>query len=169
MMRAQRNVIAKTDRDRFVTAIHWHQINVGIDQQIAFGCAPIEIKRFLVPGLADLDHPFVPLGVVVVIAIGIELVINLRADHAFHFPWRHFAVQRIRDDDVHVIDAMAGQHIEHNLENGLTNIWCGHGRQRQTDVVNCNRHLHPRFQLSEKRITAMGMIQGIANSSFSVG
>ena len=41
VMRAQRFVVAQTDGDRFMSAIHRHEVDVDVDQQIAFGRAAI--------------------------------------------------------------------------------------------------------------------------------
>ena len=152
-----------------MTAVHRHEIDVGVDKQIAFGGAAVQVKRFLVSGLADLDHSFIPLGVVVVVAIGIELVVNLRAHHALHFPWRHFPVQGIGDDDVYVVNAITGQHIEHNLEDGLANVGRGHGRQGQADVINSDGYLHTRLELGEQGIASKRVIQRVSDRCLAIG
>ena len=80
--------------------------------------------------LANLNQAFAPLGIVVVVTVWMELVEDLRTNHALHFPLSHLAVQGIGNDDVHVIDAMAREHIEDNLQHRLTNIRRSHRRQR---------------------------------------
>ena len=47
-----------------------------------------------------------------------------------------------------------GEHVQHNLQNRLPKVRCGHRRQRQTDIVDGDRHFHARFELSEQRIAA---------------
>jgi hypothetical protein len=87
-MRAQRLVIAESDGDRLVTAVHRHEVDVDVDQQIAFGSATIDGQRLFVSRLADLDQTVGPFGVVVVITIGIVLVEDLRARPSASFPTR---------------------------------------------------------------------------------
>src|ERR1051325_2325073 len=135
-MDAQRLVIAESDSYRLVTAIHRYEVDIDVDQQIAFRATTIQYERFLMTRLADLDETVSPFGVVVVITIGVVLVKNSRPDHALHFPLGHLPVQGIGDDDVNVVDAVSREHVEHDLENRLTNIRRRHWRQRQTDVVD---------------------------------
>ena len=77
-------------------------------------------------------------------------------------------MQGIGDHDVHIVNAMAGEHIQNNFQNCLAKIRSGHRRQRQADVVNGNRHFHARFELSEQRITAERMIQRIPDCRFTI-
>ena len=104
----------------------------------------------------------------VVIAVGIVLVKNLLAHHAFHFPFSHFSVKGIGDDDVNVVDAVAREHVQNDFENGLPNVRRCHRRQRQTDIVNCDGHAHARLELRKKRIATVRMIQRVANRSFAI-
>ena len=168
MVRAQRFVVAKTDRDGFVAAVHWHKVDVAVNQQIAFGGAAVKSQGFFVPRLANLDQAFLPFGVVVVITIGIELVIDLLAHHSFHFPRRHLAMEGIRNDDVHVIDTVTREHVQHDFQNRLADVGRGHRRQRKADVVNGDRDLHPGFKLREQWIATQRMIQGITNCCFAI-
>src|ERR1051325_1753415 len=157
-MHAQRLVIAESDSYRRVTAIHRYEVDIDVDQQIAFRAATIQYEWFLVTRLADLDETVSPFGVVVVITIGEVLIKNARPDHALHFPLRHLPVQGIGDDDVNVVDAVSREHVEHDLENRLPDVGRGHRRQRQTDVVDCDSPTHARLELREKRIAAKRMI-----------
>ena len=41
MMRAQRLVITKSDRDGFVAAIHRHKVDIAVNEEIAFGATTV--------------------------------------------------------------------------------------------------------------------------------
>src|SRR4030095_2412032 len=125
------------------------EIDVYVDYEVAFSSASIEYEWFFVLGFANLDETVGPFGVVVVVTIRIVIGEDARTGHALHFPLGHLPVQRVGDDDVYVVDTMPREHVENDLENGLTNVRRGHWRKRQTDVVNRNRDLHARFQLCE--------------------
>ena len=55
-MHAQRLVVAESNCHRLVTAVHRHEVDVDVDQQIAFRAATIKDQRIFVSGLADLDE-----------------------------------------------------------------------------------------------------------------
>ena len=57
---------------------------------------------------------------------------------------------------------------QHDLENRLANVRRRHRRQRQADVVNCDRHSHSRLELSEEWIASVRMIQRVANRGFAI-
>ena len=168
MMSAQRLVVTQADGNRLVATVHRYQVDVDVNQQVAFGGAAIQRERFLVFRLAKLYQPVGPFGIVVVVALGIVLVENLLPDHALHFPFGHLPVQGIGDDDVYVVYAVSGEHVEDDLENALTNIRRSHRRERQADVVNRHGDAHPGFELSEQRITVMRVIECITNSRLTV-
>ncbi len=148
--------------------VHWHKIDVAVNQQIAFCGSAIEGQWLLVPRFANLDQSVFPLSIVVVITIGIEIVEDLLSDHPLHFPRGHLPVQGIRDDDVDVVNAMTGEHVQHDLQHRLTNVGRGHGRQRQTDIVNSDRYFHARLKLSEQWIATERMIQRVADRGFTI-
>ena len=85
----------------------------------------------------------------VVVTLRVVLGKDPRSDHTLHFPLGHFSVQGIGDNDVHVVDAVTGEHVENNLEDRLADVGCGHRRQRQTDIVNSDSHTHAWLELRE--------------------
>ena len=119
--------------------------------------------------LADLDETVGPFGVVVVVTIGIVLVEDPLPDHSLHFPLGHLPVQGVGDDDVNVVNAVPGEHVQHDFENRLTNVGCGHRWQRQTDVVNGDSDAHAGFELCKQRIAAERMIECVTDGSFAIG
>src|SRR5687768_11742855 len=98
-----------------MTAVHGHEVNVAIYKQVTFGRPAIKHQWLFVPRFPDLDETFSPLSVMVVITVWVVLIENPRSDHALHFPFRHFPVQRISNDNVNIINAMACEHVQDNL------------------------------------------------------
>ena len=109
-----------------------------------------------------------PLGVVVVITIGIVIGEDPRPDHSLHFPLGHLPVQGIGDDDVNIVDAVTGEHVEDDLEDRLANVRRRHRRQRQTDIVNSDSDAHSRLELGKQRIAAERMIERVTNGGFAI-
>ena len=56
VMLAQRFVIAQPDRDRFMSAVHRHEIDIQINQNIAFDGAFVDSQRFVVARFADVNQ-----------------------------------------------------------------------------------------------------------------
>jgi hypothetical protein len=54
-MRAQTFVIAQSDGDRFMPAVHRHEIDIEINQNVAFDGATIDAKRLVVARFADFN------------------------------------------------------------------------------------------------------------------
>ena len=70
---------------------------------------------------------------------------------------------------MHVVNSVIGKRLQHLVQKTLANIGPPHLRQRQTDVVDSDRHPHVRAQLREQRILVLGMEQGVANRLVGVG
>ncbi len=104
----------------------------------------------------------------VVIAVGVIFVIDVRADHPLHFPSRHLAVERICDDQMYVVNAIRTAHIQHNLKHRLPQIRRLHRRQGQRNVVHRDRHPHSRLKQSIKRLHLDRMINRITDSGLAV-
>jgi hypothetical protein len=122
MMRTERFVVAQSNADRLVTAIHRHKIEVYVDEQITFSCATIEIKHLLALGFANLHHSIGPFGVVVVVTVRVIVIEDSLTSHSFHFPFGHLSMERIGDDDVDIVNTVTRQHVHNNLENCLANV-----------------------------------------------
>ena len=67
-------VRAEADRDRLVAAVHRDDVDVHVDEQVGLGGALGQLDGLAVAGLAEVDDLVGVLGVVVVEAVGIELV-----------------------------------------------------------------------------------------------
>ncbi len=94
-----------------MTAVHRNEIYIYVNQQIAFRGPAIEYQRFFVFSLAKFYQAISPFGIMVVVTIGIVSIEYSRTDHAFHFPLGHLAMQTVGYHDVHIVDAMTGEHV----------------------------------------------------------
>ena len=110
-MRSKAFVVTKPDRHRFMTAVHGNQIDVDINDEIAFTCSPIDSENLAVLRCAEIDQAVGVLGIVAVIAIGIEVFMDLRAHHPPHLGLRHLSMQRVSDDQMDIVNAMVGEHL----------------------------------------------------------
>ncbi len=149
-------------------AVHRDEVDVEIDEQVALDRTLVYAERFVVPRMSERDEIVVVLGVVVVVAVRVIFVEDIRADHPLHFPLGHLAVKRVRDDQVNVVDAVRTAHIEHYLEHRLPHIGRRHRRQRQRNVVHRDRHPHSRFEQSVQRFHLKRMIYRITNRRFAI-
>jgi hypothetical protein len=55
VMLAQRFIIAQPDAHRFMPSVHRHEIEIQINQNIAFDGAFVDSKRFVVARFADFN------------------------------------------------------------------------------------------------------------------
>jgi hypothetical protein len=122
VMSAQRFIIAQTDCDRLVTAVHRDEIDVEIDEQIALCRPTVHTKRFVVTRMAERDQVVVILGIMIVETIGMIFVEDLVPDHPTHFPIRHLPVKRVCNDQMNVVDSVRPAHVEYDLEHRLSHI-----------------------------------------------
>jgi hypothetical protein len=152
-------VVAQAHRHRLVPAVHGHQVDVHVDDQIALDGAAVDVDRLALGGLAQVNDAVGILGVVVVVAVGVEGVEDLLAHHALHLALGHAPVQRVGDDEMDVVHAVGVELFEQNLDNGLPDVRRAHGRQRQADVVDGDGHAHARRQLRVQRIRVERMVE----------
>ena len=164
----QATIVAKAHRHRFMAAVHRHEVDIDVDDEVALARAAVDAEVLPVARLAETHETIGLFGVVAVIAIGIEGVVDLVTHHPAHFRFRQLPVERVRNDDVGVVDAVVGQKLEHHLERGLTGIGSHHRWQRQADVIDGDGHLHARLQLRVERIAAERVIDGVADRTARV-
>jgi hypothetical protein len=151
-----------------MSAVHWHEVEIQINQNVTLDGATVDAQRFVVPRLADFYQIFVVFRVVIVKTVWIKFAENRRADHALHFPRRHFAVQGISNNQMHVVHAVRRAHIEHDFEHRLAQIRRLHRRQRQRNIVHRDRHAHSRFKLRVKRFRVNRMIDRVTNRRLAI-
>ena len=67
-----------------------------------------------------------------------------------------------------VVDAGLGGEVEHGLDDPLADVGPAHLRQRQADVVEGDRQLHPREQQRRQRVLVDRVEQGVADGAVDV-
>ena len=101
-------------------------------------------------------------------AARVERVVDPVAERVAQLVLVHPAVQAERGDDVHVVDAGVGGEIEHCFDDALAVVGRAHLRQRQADIVERDRQLHPREQLRRQRILVVRVQQRVADRAVDV-
>ena len=166
---AQALIGREPDRDRLVTAVHRHQVDVQIDDQVGLRRAAREPDLFAMIGLAQHDDFGAVLGVEVVEPLGPELLEGALADHPANFTLRHAAMERGRDDQMNVVHAVIRERLQHRIEHPLAQIRAAHLRQRQADIVDRDRDAHVGIELREQRIGVERMEQGVTDRRVGIG
>ena len=101
-------------------------------------------------------------GVVVVEQpVGSKRFIHPISDGVTKFGLGHSSVQGQCGNDVNIIHAGFGRHIEHRLDDSLANIRPTHWRQRQGDVVEGNGEFHAWRQQCWQGIVVDRIIQRV--------
>src|SRR5229473_1544638 len=131
MMVAQALVGRESDCDRFVPAVHRNQVDVEIDEQVRLGGAPREPYLLAMIGLAERHQLGTIFAVEVVKPFGPELLEGALADNPPNLVLGHPPMERSRDDDVNVVDAVVGQRLQERVEQTLANI-----RDRKSTRLN---------------------------------
>ncbi len=162
-MRAQALVPAETDRDGLVPAGHGDQVQRHVDDEVALDGAPVQLDDLAELRRADLHHVRRILGVVVVKAVRVVRGVDLLADHVPDLLRFHAAVDTGRDDDLHVVDAVVGELLEHDGEHAFPCVRALHRRERDGDVVDGDRHLHPRPELRVERLGVQRVTERVAD------
>ena len=122
----QAAIVAKADRYGFVAAIHRNEIDVDIDDEIALDRAPVDAHLLAAVGLSEIDDTARLFCVVTVVAVRIKRVVDLGPHHAAHLRLRHLPVERVRDYDVDVVDAVILEQLENDFERRLPRVRCDH-------------------------------------------
>ena len=155
VVRAQALVVAQADRDRLVAAVHRHEVDVDVDDQVALGAAPVDVHRLAVVGLAEVHDAVRILGVVVVVAVGVVRVEDLAA--------RPCASSRrsvsCRCSELAMMMCTSSTPLASSSSSTISRIVCRmsgvrHRRQRQADVVDGDGHLHAGRELRVQRIAS---------------
>ena len=167
-MGLQRRIVAQADTHRLVAAIHRHQVDVDVDQQVGLGRATVDAHLFAKLGLAKLHDA---VGVVPVMAVQVVGIVRVK-DCPTHAPADlerfHATVERIGDDDLDIGDARLFKHFQQDREHGLAQVRPVHLGQRQRDVVDGYGDLGPRMQLRAQRLCLFGVFQCEPNGGIAV-
>jgi hypothetical protein len=155
--------------DALPAAVHGDRVDVDVDDQIAVGGALVDLEHLALGRGADDREVVVVLGVVLVEhAASVERVEDAIAQCVTQLVLVHPAVQTERGDDVHVVDACLGGHVEHRFHDALARVWPAHLRQRQADVVEGDGQLHAREQQRGQRILVVRVQQRMADGAIDV-
>ena len=130
-----------------MAAVHGHQVDVDVDEKVAFGGPLTELDVLAVGGLAEHHHAVGILGIVVVEAtIGGEGVVHPVAHRVPQLVFGHPPVDGQSGDEVYVVDTGLGGQVQYSFDDPLADVRPPHRRQGQGDVVEGNGQLHARGQ-----------------------
>ena len=166
---AQALVGRESDGDRLVPAVHRHQVDVQINQQVGLRGAPRQPYFLAMLGLAEHRQLGAIFRVEVVQPIGPVLLEGALANDAADLRFGHAAMQRGRDHQVHIVNAIIGKRLQHLVEKALADVGPAHLRQREAEVVDRDRDAHIGTQLREQRVLVLGMQERVANGLVGVG
>jgi hypothetical protein len=153
-----------------VAAVHRHQVDVDVDQQVRLGGPAVDLDVLAVLGDPDVQQVVVVLGVVVgELALREERPEHPLTDDVAQLLRGHPAVQRVRRDQLDVVDAGVGGHLQHLLDDALTHVGLAHRRQRERDVVEGDGQPHPGAQQLGQRLAALRVQQRVADRALDVG
>ena len=139
-------------RHRLVAAVHRDQGQVHVDDEVRFRRASVQRDLLVLRRLADIDVVLGVFAVVLVEAVGMKRRKDALADDVAQLVFSHSPVQAQRRDDVQVVDAGLGCHVNDLFHHELAHVGRGHRRQRQGQVVEGDRQLHPASQERFERI-----------------
>ena len=163
-------VTGQTCRHALVAAVHGHQVDVDVHQQVRSGGPLVDLHFLALVGLADEQEVVGVLGIVLgQQAVGGEGVVDPVAQGVTQLLFGHAAMQRQRRHQLHVVDACLRRHVEHGLDHHLADIGRLHGGQRQRDVVEADGELHARAEESRQGVpVALWMEQRVADGAIGI-
>ena len=126
-------------------AVHGHQVDVDVDQQVALGGSLVDLHVLALVGEAQVDQGVGVLGVVLgEQTVGGEGVVDAVADGVAELGLGHPPVEGQGHDEGDVVHAGLGRHVEDLFDDHLADVGPLHGRQGQGDVVEGDGQLHAR-------------------------
>ena len=166
----QRPVRGQAGGGGLPAAVHRHEVDVHVDDQVAGGRPLVDLHLLALARLADERHAVGILGVVVVEeAVGREGVVHAVADGVAQLGLGHAAVQGQRRDEVHVVDPGRRGQVEHGLDHPLPHVGPAHRGQRQADVVEGDGELHARLeQRAQRGRVAERVVQRVADGGVGI-
>ncbi len=167
---AQAAVAGQAGGHALVPAVHGDEVDVHVDQEVRRGGPLVDLHLLALVGLADVEEVAGVLGVVLgQEAVGREGVVDAVAQRVAELVLGHAAVQGQGGDQDDVVHARRRGHLEHGLDDHLAHVGRLHLRQRERDVVEADRQLHPRAQQRGQRVTiAGGVEERVANGPVRV-
>ena len=142
---AQALVAGEPRGHALVAAVHGHQVDVHVDQQVGLGGPLVDLHVLALVGHAQVEEVVGVLGVVLgEQAVRGEGVVDTVADGVAQLGLGHPPVEGEGHDELDVVDPGLGRQVEHLLDHQLADVGALHGRQRQRDVVEGDGQLHAR-------------------------
>ena len=103
---AQRPVRRQARGHALVPAVHGHEVDVDVDEQVALGRPPVDLDVLALVGVAEVNEVGGVLGVVLPQqAVGLERVEDPISQRVAQLVLVHAAVQGERGDEHDVVDA----------------------------------------------------------------
>ena len=134
-------------------AVHGHQVDVDVDEQVALGGPPVDLDVLAVVGEAQVEEVVGVLGVVLgEEPVGGEGVVDAVAHGVAQLGLGHPPVEGEGHDELDVVHAGLGGHVEDLLDDHLADVRPFHGRQGQRDVVEGDGELHARTEEGGQRL-----------------
>ena len=164
----QRAVRPESDGNRLVAAVHRHEVDVRVDEEVGLHRALAQLDLFAAIGRTDERDVVGVLGVEVPQPVGPEGAEHALADHPLDLACGHPPVERVRGDDLDVVDAGFRRERQDALEDHLPRIGTSHRRQRQRDVVERDRQSHPRTELRAQRVGVLRMLERVRDRLFGM-
>ena len=167
---AQRPVAGQPGGHALVPAVHGHQVDVDVDQEVRGGGPLVDLDVLARFGLPEMDEVVGVLGVVLgEQAVGGEGVVDPVAQGVAQLVLGHAPVQGQGGDEHHVVDPGVGRHVEHGLDDHLADVRCLHRGERERDVVEADRQLHARVEQRRQRVAIADRVeQGVANGAVGI-
>jgi hypothetical protein len=150
---AQAAVAGQAGGGALPAAVHGHDVDVHVDEQVALRGTLVDLHLFAMGGGTEKGQVVRVLGVVLVEqAPGSECVVDPVADRMAELGLGHATVQGQGGDDVHVVDAGGGCGVEDRFDDALADVGSAHLGQRQAHVVEGDGELHAGEHLRRQRV-----------------
>ena len=159
---------AEADRHRLVAAVHRHEVDVHVDEEVRLGRAAVDLDVLALLGDAKVDEVRGVLGVVVRKGVGVERAEDALTDGPLDLGGRHAPVERVRHDQPHVVHAGARRELQDVFDHAPADVGRLHRRERQRDVVERDRQAHPGVQQLRERVGGDGVQQRVLDGGVHV-
>ncbi len=168
-MVAQRAVRGQPDRRRLPSTVHRDEVDVHVDDEVGLRRPFADLDLLAVIGGADERHTVGILGVELVqLSVRLEGVVDAITDGVAQLGLGHPAVQGEGGDEVDIVDTGLGGKVEHRFDDPLADVGTAHLRERQADVVEGDRQLHPGGELRPQRLGVDRVVEGMADRRVDV-
>ena len=115
-----------------VAAVHGHQVDVDVDEQVALGGSLVDLHVLALVGETEVDEGIGVLGVVLgEQPVGGKGVVDAVAEGVAELGLGHPTVEGQGHDEGDVVDPGLGRHVQHLLDDHLADVGLLHRRERQ--------------------------------------